>query len=223
MPAYSGLSYTVTGGGATFTAGGRAFTVDDTAYQNMNLDVKGAVAAGTISSGFAHWLSGGWAEGRSIGINGSNFVESAYLSRYPDVAAATTMGLESGFHHWIDNGAAEGRTTAGYLTQQGASGNDTLVASAAIVRGYEGDDSIVSGGTAFGGTGNDTISGGDLIYGNQGDDSISDGGTAMFGGQGNDTVSGSYLRNDLIYGNMGDDALSGGVSPSGSWRCDFGQ
>jgi hypothetical protein len=166
MPAYTGLSYTVSFGTATFTVGGRAFRVDDTAYQNMNLDVKAAVAAGVIPNGFAHWLSNGWSEGRSISINGNNFVESAYLSQYPDVATAKTMGLESGFHHWIDNGAAEGRTTGGYLTQQGAAGNDTLVAGAGIVRGYEGDDSIVSGGTAYGGMGNDTVSGGDLIYGN---------------------------------------------------------
>lgn len=89
---------------------------DENFYLNSYPDVKAAVNAKTISSGFAHFQQYGLAEGR---ISVSPFYnEDLYLRKYPDVAAAVKSGsLKSGLQHYIQYGEAEGRSPGAFSEQ----------------------------------------------------------------------------------------------------------
>lgn len=78
---------------------------DESYYLAYNTDVAAAVAGGTFSSGFEHFVLYGQYEGRR-----SSFDENQYRTLYPDVAAAVTAGyFSSGLDHYIRYGRAEGR------------------------------------------------------------------------------------------------------------------
>ncbi|MEM1308635.1 MAG: phosphodiesterase, partial [Cyanobacteria bacterium P01_H01_bin.153] len=76
-------------------------------YLEANADVAAAVEAGSLSSGFEHYVRFGQGEGRDPS---QLFDESAYLAANVDVAAAVeAAGLSSGFEHFVKFGRAEGR------------------------------------------------------------------------------------------------------------------
>ena len=74
-------------------------------YLNSYPDVRNAVNARAVSSGFAHFPQFGLAEGR---VNVSPYFDEAlYLRKYPDVAAVVSSGsLKSGLQHYIQSGEA---------------------------------------------------------------------------------------------------------------------
>ncbi len=91
---------------------------DEAFYLEKYPDVAQAVAAGAYSSGLAHFISNGRAEGRSgIPAQGeipaddvSSFDEAWYLENNPDVAKAVADGrFASAYQHWTMDGRAEGR------------------------------------------------------------------------------------------------------------------
>lgn len=86
---------------------------DETFYLAKNPDVAAAVSQGWLSSGFAHWLSFGQAEGRTA-IDARTdplYDEVGYLAANSDVAAAVAGGgLRSGYDHYLAFGKSEGRT-----------------------------------------------------------------------------------------------------------------
>ena len=76
-------------------------------YLTTYQDVARAVAAGTIASGYQHFLAWGNAEGRNPS---AYFDEGFYLAKNADVRAAVASGaFASGFDHFMKYGAAEGR------------------------------------------------------------------------------------------------------------------
>jgi Ca2+-binding RTX toxin-like protein len=79
-------------------------------------------------------------------------------------------------------------------------------ASAAVIRGTPGDDSL---------TGTDRR---DFIYARAGDDTASAGGGSdfVFGGRGDDALSGDDDR-DFLFGGPGKDTLEGGDGPDSAW------
>ncbi len=83
---------------------------DETYYLAQNPDVLAAVAQGSLSSGFEHFLTSGWLEGRDP----SNFYdEKLYLSLNADVKAAVQAGIfSSGLQHYLLNGHIENRTAS---------------------------------------------------------------------------------------------------------------
>lgn len=86
---------------------------DETFYLAKNPDVAAAVARGALSSGFAHYLQWGKAEGRVAVDARANplYDEVGYLTMNPDVAAAVANGgLRSGYDHYLAYGKAEGRS-----------------------------------------------------------------------------------------------------------------
>lgn len=82
-------------------------------YLQANPDVAAAVTAGTLSSGYDHWLKFGKGEGRATGISdipNALVDETYYLAQNADVAAAVASDrLSSGLEHFLRNGLAEGR------------------------------------------------------------------------------------------------------------------
>lgn len=85
-------------------------------YLNSYPDVRTAVNARAVSSGFAHFQQYGLAEGR---VNVSPYFDEAlYLRKYPDVAAVVGSGsLKSGLQHYIQYGEAEGRSPGSFDEQ----------------------------------------------------------------------------------------------------------
>ncbi len=85
---------------------------DETFYLAKNPDVAAAVARGALSSGFAHYVQWGQAEGR-VAVDARTdplYDELGYLAKNPDVAAAVESGaLRSGWEHYQAYGKAEGR------------------------------------------------------------------------------------------------------------------
>jgi len=140
------------------------------------------------------------------------------------------------------------RNNAGVITnstQKGGSGNDTFIASSAIIfsgtwfNGNAGADSfsfnaasLLSASSLHGGQGGDQINTGGvvngLVNGNIGDDTIAIGAavggaatssaSSFFGGQGNDTINVNVnATNSLISGDIGNDNIvTGAVSVAGS-------
>lgn len=88
---------------------------DESAYLNANPDVAAAVQAGQLSSGYSHFVSAGWLEGRSPS---SLFDEAYYRQQNPDIAAAIATGqLSSGFQHFALIGHIEGRNPNAWFSQ----------------------------------------------------------------------------------------------------------
>jgi len=86
---------------------------DEGFYLLNNPDVAAAVAGGVFSSGWAHYVDFGQAEGRSYSSPAEygDFDEGFYLLNNPDVAAAVAGGVfTSGWAHYVDFGQAEGRS-----------------------------------------------------------------------------------------------------------------
>ena len=109
----SGFYHYVTYGIAEFRLGAALAPVsgdaqsffDEWAYRAMNPDVAAAIAAGTITSGWAHFEAYGQFEGRQPS---QLFSEQDYLARYPDVRAAVQSGaIPDGFFHYVNYGFAE--------------------------------------------------------------------------------------------------------------------
>jgi hypothetical protein len=94
---------------------------DEHYYLATNADVSAAVAAGTIATGYDHYLQYGQYEGRSPS---PYWDEAWYLQENPDVAAAVTAGkVSSGFMQYYLYGQYEKRpgllyfNTSYYLAQ----------------------------------------------------------------------------------------------------------
>ena len=163
-------------------------------YLNSNPDVRAAVNARAVSSGFAHFQQFGLAEGR---VNVSPyFDEGLYLRKYPDVAAVVRSGsLKSGLQHYIQSGEAEGRSPGSFNEQYYRQRYPDV--AAAIQAGtfssglqhyirygqFESNRAAVFTGS----TGNDTLTG--------------------FGAL--STINGLYAGNEIIVGNDAYTRLSG--------------
>lgn len=79
----------------------------ESGYLSENPDVAAAVASGLYSSGLAHWLLTGRAEGR---VTSQSFDEAFYLASNPDVAAAVAQGTyKTGFDHFMKVGQTDHR------------------------------------------------------------------------------------------------------------------
>ena len=76
-------------------------------YQTQYPDIAAAITAGTVSSGYAHYIQHGQFEGRAP----SAFFDPAYyIKSNPDVAQAVGQGqFQSGFDHFMKYGAHEDR------------------------------------------------------------------------------------------------------------------
>lgn len=89
---------------------------DETYYLCQNPDVASAVAHGTFSSGYEHFIASGWLEGRNPSIL---FDEDYYLSQYSDVAQAIAIGeFSSGFQHYVLDGHEDGRNPSEAFNEQ---------------------------------------------------------------------------------------------------------
>lgn len=165
-------------------------------YLNSYPDVRAAVNAKAVSSGFAHFQQFGLAEGR---VNVSPyFDEGLYLRKYPDVAAVVGSGsLKSGLQHYIQSGEAEGRSPGSFNEQFYRQAHPDV--AAAIQAGafssglqhyirygqFESNrDAVFTGSTA-----NDTLTG--------------------FGAL--NAINGLYAGNELIAGNDAYTRLSGDI------------
>lgn len=181
----------------------------------------------------SRFLQSDAARGRAVYASG--FEESAYLARYPDVAAAVFTGaLPSGRAHYERWGRAEGRIATGGSIDELAYLQAYPDVALAVRQGgfqsgeehyfrfgyYENrpvrfvgrliDASMVTHGVSlFGGLGNDTLIGG------ADDDLLEGGGGAnlLMGGGGDDSLR-SGGGNDTLIGGEGDDDLldSGGTN-----------
>jgi len=81
---------------------------DEQNYLDSNEDVKSAVEAGRLPSGFAHFVAYGYFEGRRGGVP---LDERWYLISNPDVRKAVADGVvPSAAEHFHLTGAAEGRS-----------------------------------------------------------------------------------------------------------------
>lgn len=77
-------------------------------YRSANLDVDEACRKGEIESGWAHYVTTGYFEGRHPG---EYFVDPAYYRRtYPDVAMAERRGETNPDVHFGQSGRLEGRS-----------------------------------------------------------------------------------------------------------------
>jgi len=84
---------------------------DEAFYLRTYGDVADAVGAQTVASGLAHFVDGGFADGRLP--HRFDVDEDWYVARYPDVAAGIADGsLVSGAEHFNGSGYREGRVPA---------------------------------------------------------------------------------------------------------------
>ncbi|MBD2257439.1 DUF4347 domain-containing protein [Pseudanabaena sp. FACHB-2040] len=89
---------------------------DETYYLSQNPDVANAVNFGVFKTGYEHFSSLGWKEGRSPSIL---FNEQYYLSQNTDIAKAVTdKTLQSGLEHFLLFGHKEGRNSSTAFNQQ---------------------------------------------------------------------------------------------------------
>ena len=89
---------------------------DETFYLSNNPDVAAGVTAGTLSSGYEHFVGFGLAEGRDPSIL---FDEAFYLETNPDVAQSVEDGLvANGLVHFLNFGSDEGRDPSGVFDQE---------------------------------------------------------------------------------------------------------
>ena len=112
---------------------------DEHYYLLSNPDVAAAVAAGTIASGYDHYIKYGQFEGRSPS---PYWNEAYYLQMNPDVAAAVKAGkISSGFMHYYLYGQYENRPGLEYFNNSYYLANNPDVAAAvssgAIASGFE--------------------------------------------------------------------------------------
>lgn len=164
---------------------------DERAYRAAHSDVDAAIHAGSLASGYDHFIAFGLTEGRRLAA-GDFGTERQYLAAHLDVAAAVASDrIPSGFYHWVFHGMAEGRDPQ-RNDQLGTIGNDTLEGAASPtgnrIRGGLGDD-VVLGGRTFTTRGTNT----------SGDDWLE-------GGEGNDTLDGGAGR-DVLIGGAGADVF----------------
>lgn len=81
---------------------------DEEAYLKANRDVAEAIQNGKIESGWTHYLTTGYFEGRSPG---TRYVDLKFYRRaYPDVALAERKGQTTAAEHYAVAGRAEGRS-----------------------------------------------------------------------------------------------------------------
>lgn len=86
---------------------------DEGFYLASYPDVKAAVDARRISSGFQHFQQYGLREGRTL--VSPFYDEQLYLRKYPDVANAVRTGaFRSGLQHYIQYGEAESRSPGAF-------------------------------------------------------------------------------------------------------------
>jgi hypothetical protein len=101
---------------------------DEHYYLEMNPDVAAAVAAGTIATGYDHYILYGQFEGRSPS---PYWNEAWYLQSNPDVAAAVKAGtISSGFMHYYLYGQYQGRAGLLYFNSTYYLQNNPDVAAA---------------------------------------------------------------------------------------------
>lgn len=204
--------------------GRSAFTFTESYYLAAFPDVAAAVSSGAFASGWEHYITAGYDEGRRI--HGRMFAEGTEIADHLSIAEAGiyTDGLMYG------NGGSDSLT--------GGDGNDILYGNRGtdILSGDWGDDTLYggqndgpedSGGvqrfgadSLFGGGGNDVLygnHGGDVLFGGIGSDTL-------YGGQDADTLYGGAQHGDwftydedILFGNKGDDYIAFGDGTS-SWR-----
>jgi hypothetical protein len=110
---------------------------DENYYLSVYPDVAQAVAAGTIASGYDHYLQYGQYEGRNPS---PYWAESWYLQENPDVAAAVKTGaVSSGFMHYYLYGQYENRPGLLYFNE------DYYLSHNADVAAAVGDGQVTSG------------------------------------------------------------------------------
>lgn len=80
---------------------------DEGSYLRQNPDVAVAVRAGSVESGWGHFVSTGYFEGRSTGS--APLDENFYRRRYPDVASAERRGITKLAEHYTQTGISENR------------------------------------------------------------------------------------------------------------------
>ncbi len=106
----SGIEILVFDDGVILNGTSAAF--DEAFYLAQNPDIAAAVAAGSFSSGLAHFLSYGAAEGRDPN---ALFDSDWYLAQNPDVAAVVEAGLITAWDHYEDYGWQEDRDPSSYF------------------------------------------------------------------------------------------------------------
>ena len=112
---------------------------DETDYLSHNADVQAAVANGTLTSGYDHFVNSGQFEGRNPSVL---YNEAFYLSQNLDVAAAVDAGVfRSGFEHYISFGHIENRVASSVFDANDYLTNNPDVAGAvaqgAFASGFE--------------------------------------------------------------------------------------
>jgi hypothetical protein len=92
-----------------------ALLFDEHFYLQQNPDVAAAVVTGSFPSGYDHFRTHGWAEGRNPSML---YNEAFYVENYGDVAQAIADGLlNSGLEHFLAFGHKEGRTPSARFSQ----------------------------------------------------------------------------------------------------------
>lgn len=112
-----------------FEVGGLVFgdLFDEAAYLRRYPDVA-AVVGDAIASGYEHFITAGWLEGRSPS---SVYSEAYYRSLYPDVdQAIVNGGFRSGFEHFVRAGHREGRRPSQIFDPASYAASNPDVASA---------------------------------------------------------------------------------------------
>ncbi|MBD2261063.1 hypothetical protein [Pseudanabaena sp. FACHB-2040] len=89
---------------------------DETHYLSQNPDVANAINSGAFETGYEHFSSLGWKEGRNPSVL---FDEKYYLSNNADIAKAVAdKALGSGLEHFLLHGHKEGRDPSALFRQQ---------------------------------------------------------------------------------------------------------
>lgn len=80
---------------------------DEAAYRAANPDVDAAIKSGLVESGWTHYVTTGYYEGRSPE---AYYVDPKYYRRtYPDIALAERRGQITPEEHYAKTGRVEGR------------------------------------------------------------------------------------------------------------------
>ena len=83
---------------------------DEEAYLTENPDVAEAIRRCKVESGWSHYVTNGYFEGRSPG--GYTIEESWYRRKYPDVGFAERRGELKASEHFANTGRHEGRAAS---------------------------------------------------------------------------------------------------------------
>lgn len=103
---------------SSFEVGGLALDqlFDEGYYLAQYSDVAAAVDAGLFASGYDHFVSQGWLQGRNPSVL---YSEAFYLNQNRDIAQAVAAGaFSSGFAHFARVGHREGRNPSALFSQQ---------------------------------------------------------------------------------------------------------